>query len=290
MNHNSRVLLTLFFLLAALATACFLLRPGVSLQEGKTHVYMLDIGQGDSFLIVVPDGRKILIDGGRDAAVLSELSKVMPAGDHAIDVMIATHPDADHIGGLPYVLQRYHVKLFLTAQVFTDTKTFASLYQELSKQHIPSYYARHGMTLTLDTVHPVTFSILFPDRDTSNWETNAASVVGRLQAGKRSMLLTGDSPSAVEHFLVEAERDDIDVDVLKLGHHGSKFSSSTEYLQATSPALGLVSAGINNTYGHPSAETIGRLHDLAIPWISTQQKGTVDMSTDGTAQWAWQSI
>jgi competence protein ComEC len=288
MSHRQRTLLILSVLLAGFATTCFLLQPAK--QDGKTRVYMLNIGQGDSFLIVAADDRKILIDGGRDTTVLSELSKVLPVGDTNIDVMIATHPDADHIGGLQYVLQRYHVGLFLTSQVYTDTKTFTSLYQELYKEHIPSYYVRRGMVITLDTTHPTTFTVLFPDRDTSNWITNPASVVGRLLTGNRSMLFTGDSPSSVEHFLVQAEPQLLRSDVLKLGHHGSKFSSSTEYLKIVSPVLGLVSAGIDNKYGHPNPETLARLQALNIPWISTQQKGTVELTTDGKTQWSWQSV
>lgn len=248
---------------------------------------MLNIGQGDSFLIEAANGKKLLIDGGRDSTVLTELSKVL-SGDRAIDVVIATHPDADHIGGLQSVLQRYHVGLFLTSQVTTDTKTFADLYKELYKEHIPSYYGRHGMLLALD--EHTTFTILFPDRDTSGWKTNEASVVGRLDVGERSMLFTGDSPSSVEHFLSIAIPKSLDVDVLKLGHHGSKYSTSTEYLKAVSPKLGLVSAGINNSYHHPNEETLARLKALDIPWVSTQDKGTVDLHTDGIKEWSWESL
>jgi beta-lactamase superfamily II metal-dependent hydrolase len=249
---------------------------------------MLDIGQGDSFLIEAANGKRILIDGGRDSTVLSELSKVMPSGDTSIDVMIATHPDADHIGGLEPVLQRYRVGLFLTSQVTTDTKTFMGLYAELYKEHIPSYYVRRNMVITLDT--DATFTILFPDRDTSGWKTNEASVVGKLQAGTRSMLFTGDSPSSIEHFLVQAYHGELASDVLKLGHHGSKYSSSDEYLKAVAPTLGLVSAGIDNSYHHPNVETLDRLKALNIPWISTQDMGTVALSTDGTAAWSWKSV
>jgi competence protein ComEC len=290
---------TLFVLLAVagvgIILCCTVLKPLPS--NNTAHIFMLDIGQGDSFLIEAADGKKLLIDGGRDTTVLSELSKVLPPGDNTIDIMIATHPDADHIGGLQYVLERYHVGLFLTSQVLTDTKTFTALYKELLKEHIASYYVRRGMVITLDTVHPATFTILFPDRDTTNWITNPASVVGKLQVGTRTALFTGDSPSSVEHYLVEVQKTtptlpsmNLKSDILKLGHHGSKFSSSTEYLQAVSPVLALISAGIDNKYGHPNVETLARLKMLNIPWISTQQKGTVDLTTDGTAQWTWHSV
>jgi competence protein ComEC len=296
MPYKHRTLLILLGIVAVLMLASYLLQSPSN--NGNAHIYMLDIGQGDSFLIVAADNKKILIDGGRDTTVLSELAKVMPYGDTTIDVMIATHPDADHIGGLQYVLQRYHVDLFLTSEVFTDTQAFTALYKELYKEHIPSYYVRHGMTITLDTVHSASFAVLFPDRNTSNWITNPASVVGRLQVGNRSALFTGDSPSSVEHFLVQAMDSTslttssftLKSDILKLGHHGSKYSSSIEYLRAVSPVLGLISAGIDNKYGHPNADTIARLQSLHIPWISTQQKGTVELTTDGTVQWSWRSV
>jgi competence protein ComEC len=288
MSNYHRTLFISFCIFGVFAASCILLQP--ARHDGKTHIFMLDIGQGDSFLIEAADGKKILIDGGRDTTVLSELAKVLPIGDQTIDIMIATHPDADHIGGLQYVLDRYHVGLFLTSQVMTDTNTFADLYKELLKERTPSYYVRHGMVLTLDSAPLTTFTILFPDRDTSNWITNPASVVGRLLVGNRSALFTGDSPSSVEHFLVQAEPEALPSDILKLGHHGSKFSSSTEYLKAVDPMLGLISAGIDNKYGHPNQETLGRLQDLNIPWISTQQKGTVDLTTDGTSQWVWHSV
>jgi competence protein ComEC len=290
MTRQNRTLLISVGIAAALASLCFIVLPLPVSNTGQIHVFMLDIGQGDSFLIEAADGKKLLIDGGRDTTVLSELSKVLAPGDNTIDVMIATHPDADHIGGLQYVLERYHVGLFLTSEVLTDTKTFTALYKELLKEHVTSYYARRGMVITLDAIHKTTFTILFPDRDTTNWITNPASVVGRLDVYQRSVLFTGDSTSSVEHFLVQTDAQDLKSDILKLGHHGSKYSSSTEYLQAVHPVLGLISAGINNRYGHPNVETLARLKTLGIPWISTQQKGTIELTTDGTHQWTWKSI
>jgi competence protein ComEC len=286
MITRRRVFSSLFGLGALFAAAIYLLQPQHA--DGMAHVYMLNVGQGDSFLIVSAEGKKLLIDGGKDTSVLNELSKVLAPGDQAIDVMIATHPDADHIGGLQSVLQRYHVGLFLTSQVGTDTKTFTDLFKQIASDGIPSYYVRHGMVLALGS--NATFTILFPDRDTSAWKTNEASVVGRLNVGSRSMLFTGDSPSSVEHFLVLAEPKELHVDVLKLGHHGSKYSSSLEYLNAVAPTLGLVSAGVANSYHHPNVEMLGRLDTDHIPWISTQDKGTVELTTNGTEQWTWKSV
>lgn len=249
-------------------------------REMQASISMLDIGQGDSFLIESPEGKRMLIDGGRDQTVLAELAKRMPMGEKTIDVIIATHPDADHIGGLADVISRYHVGLFLTSDVQSDTQTEVKLLQTIADKKIPAYYVRAGMRVAFDP--SMRFDILFPDRSTTNWETNTASVVGRLQIGTTSALFTGDSPSPVEHFLVQQQPQAIDVDILKLGHHGSKYSTSAEFLKASSPTLALISAGVGNSYGHPASDVLARLRALAIPFVSTQDHGQVVLTTDGT--------
>lgn len=279
MNEKLRILKYLLILILIFGLICTLLRERT--VDTIPRISMLDVGQGDSFLIQAANGKQLLIDGGRDASVIIELEKVMPHGDRSIDVVIATHPDADHIGGLSEVVKRYEVGLFLTSQVIAETEMFQSLHAQLLKENIPSYYARHGMTLTLDEVLPSTFTILFPDRDTSDWETNTTSIVGRLDIGETSILFTGDSPISVEQFLIAADPKILDVDILKLGHHGSKTSTSEELLKATTPELALISAGINNQYGHPSKEVIERLEQFDIPWVSTATEGIFTISTDG---------
>lgn len=285
MQRKSRNLLVLLVAIVGLGVWCLIHQPQEKGVVALGHIYMLDVGQGDSFLIQAPNGRQLLIDGGKDSKVLAELAKVMPLGDRSIDVMIATHPDADHVGGLASVLGRYQVGLFMTTQATSDTDVYTELMKIVADQQIPAYYARQGMTLMLDKEHTTKFSILFPDRDTSGWETNTASVVGRLDIGKTSALFTGDSPISIEQYLVKANPKELNVDILKLGHHGSKTSSSIEYLHAASPILTLISAGYRNSYGHPAAEVVTRLASLKIPSISTIDKGTVTLSSDGV-KWA----
>lgn len=250
-----------------------------------TKVHMLNVGQGDSFLIEGKDGTQMLIDGGRDANVLSELSKVMDFNDKYIDVVIATHPDADHIGGLVDVFKRYKVGLFLTSDVVGETQIYKSLIDSVVEKKIPAYYVRQGMNLNL--ADKTDFKILFPDRNTHNWETNSASIVGRLQIGELSALFTGDSPISVEKYLTNSIPEDLDVDILKLGHHGSKTATSSEYLKVTTPELTLISAGVNNSYGHPDKEVLSLLKKFNVPFVSTQtagpsaQAGTYTLETDG---------
>ncbi len=252
-------------------------------ESPMAKVHMLSVGQGDSFLIEAVDGTQILLDGGKDATVLSELSKVMVWNDKYIDVVIATHPDADHIGGLVDVLKRYKVGLFLTSDVVAETQTYKTLINSVVDKKIPAYYVRQGMNLNF--ADKTDFKVLFPDRDTHTWETNTASIVGRLQigppAGGASILFTGDSPVSIEEYLAKTIPKELDVDILKLGHHGSKTSTSSEYLRATSPDLTLISAGVNNSYGHPHKEVTDLLKKFNIPFVSTQTAGMVTLETDG---------
>ncbi len=278
MTSKTAKIALLFCLILILGVLCFVSKPKQELNN-LSKIHMLNVGQGDSFLIESVDGTQLLLDGGRDATVLTELSKVMAWNDKYIDVVIATHPDADHVGGLVDVLKRYKIGLFLTSDVVADTQTYKSLIQSVVDKKIPAYYVRQGMNLNL--ADKTDFKILFPDRDTHDWETNTASVVGRLQIGDRSALFTGDSPISVEKYLAQTITKELDVDVLQIGHHGSKTSTSSEYLKATTPELGLISAGLNNSYGHPHPEVLDLLKKFSIPWVSTQQAGAYTLQNDG---------
>lgn len=281
MSKRARTLVLLVFIFLFLVLCVLILLP--KKRDGLARVYMLNVGQGDSFLIESKEGKRILIDGGKNTQALSELSKIIPFGNRSIDVVIATHTDADHIGGLPLILSRYDVGLFITTEALSDTSSVQALYKILEKKNIPSYYARHGMDILLNKEEGVeeVFSILFPDRNTKGWNTNAASVVGRLSVGKRSVLFTGDAPSSVEDFLAKAIPKKVEADILKLGHHGSKTSTSQLFLSVVKPQLALVSAGIGNSYGHPAKEVIERIDKAKARVVSTQDKGTVLLKTDG---------
>lgn len=270
MNRRLKILTILTISTTLLAAAVYLQHtPG----EGRSELVMLDVGQGDSFLIQTVSGKQILIDGGRRSEALGELAQVLPPGDTTIDVVIATHPDADHIGGLPYIVSKYKISLFLTTQTTTGNEVFKQLQSELFKKNIPSYYVRSGMKIKLDK--EITFEILFPDRDTTTWETNTASVVGRVVSKNTSALFMGDAPQSIELYLVKKYKEYLNTDILKIGHHGSKTSTAKEFIEAVSPELALISAGKQNQYGHPNQEVLDSLSELKIRWISTAGKGTV---------------
>jgi competence protein ComEC len=243
---------------------------------------MLDVGQGDSFLIQTTTGKQMLIDGGKDATVLAELARLLPVGDRSIDVVLATHPDMDHIGGLDEVLKRYKVGLFLTSAVGTDTKEYVSLLELLKAKQIEPIVARQGMKITFSDTE--SFTVLFPDRDVTGWESNSGSVIGVFAAGEQRVLFTGDAPASVEQYLVATIPKQLDVDIVKLGHHGSRTSTTAALLKAATPELALISAGKDNSYGHPHKEVLTLLQQFAIPFVSTQDTGTVTLETDG-ATW-----
>lgn len=242
-------------------------------------VSYLDVGQGDSIFIETKEGTQMLIDGGRDDRVLIKLKEVMPVGDTSIDIVIGTHPDADHIGGLVSVLKNYKIGMILEPGSSSDSKIYKALEDEISKDKINRVLARQGMVINLGD--GATFKILFPDQDVTNWETNDSSVVGKLVYGKDSFLFTGDSPIKIEDYLLDTVPAELSSRVLKLGHHGSRTSSSTEYLKAVSPHVGIISAGLHNSYGHPHQETLGRLKELGIPYLSTTDKGTITFTSNG---------
>lgn len=242
-------------------------------------VYFFDVGQGDAILIESPSRQRILIDGGRNRKILAELGKVLPFADRRIDVVIATHPDSDHIGGLPEVISRYKVGVFLESGVRSGSSLDEELESRLEDKEIPVVLAKRGMALALND--GVRLEIIFPVTDVSNWETNRASVVSRLVYGEHDFLFTGDSPSQIENVLIALDGTKLDVEVLKIGHHGSRTSTSLEFAEVTTPEYAVISAGRDNTYGHPHSEVLDNLKKVNAEILSTAEYGTILFKTDG---------
>lgn len=245
-------------------------------------VAFLDVGQGDSIYIEAPNGRQMLVDGGPDATVLSRLSKVMPFADRSIDMIVATHPDSDHIGGFPVLLDNYKVGNILENGFKSDSKIYSSLEEKVAKKKINKIIARRGMCIVLDDKRNIYFDILFPDRDVNTLESNEGSIVGKLVYGDESFMLTGDASLYTENLIENNENDNtLHSDVLKLGHHGSRTSSSILWLKKVMPEVAIISVDKGNKYGHPHKELLDRLSSLHIPFLSTADLGNIVFESDG---------
>lgn len=242
-------------------------------------VYFLDVGQGDAIFIEAPNRNQVLIDGGRNKALIRQLSEVMPFYDRSIDLVIATHPDLDHIGGLPFVLDRFSVGGFMEPGVEVDTLVYRTMEKTLEEKGIPKIIARRGMRAVLD--QEVFLDILFPDRDVSGLEPNDASIVAKLSYGETAFMLTGDAPRKMELYLVSLDGNYLQSDVLKAGHHGSRTSSDLIFVGFVNPKYGIISAGRNNSYGHPYQEVLDVFDKLGVSVLSTADLGTIGFSSNG---------
>ena len=247
-------------------------------------VDVLDIGQGDSIFIETPNMRRILIDGGPDSAVLGKLSKRLPFWNKSLDVVILTHPDQDHLMGLLSVLKKYKIDYILWTGIVRDGGNYQKWLELLAKKQ------KQGSKIIIADVNTKIISgNVFVDtfNPVENLEgryfgkiSNDTGIVSRLLYGKNSFLFTADVSSKVEEGIV---RDNINLasDVLKVPHHGSKYSSSEVFLQAVKPKFAIISVGKDNTYGHPTQEVLQKLQKFGINIFRTDRDGDVEIISDG---------
>lgn len=248
-------------------------------EDGELRVVFFDVGQGDSIYIKSPTGAQVLIDGGPDSSVLRNLSRELGFFDRDVDVVIATHEDKDHVGGLPSVFRRYTVNTFVRTENQGESGAAITLDTLPKERGIHVVYARRGDILDLGGGAVLT--ILFPDRDPTGWETNTSSIVARLTYGDSEFLFTGDSPSSIEEYLVSSYGTSLQSDVLKLGHHGSRTSSSENFINTVRPLYAIVSAGKGNSYGHPHKETIETVMNEGAEILETSKEGSIVFVSDG---------
>ena len=196
--------------------------------------------------------------------------------DRKIDAFIITNPDQDNIGGFLDVLKIYQVDEVFEPGTLTDSKVYQNLKDELKKKNVPSILAKKGMRLNLGD--GVFIQILFPDRDVSFWSTNDGSIVAKLFYGNTSIMLTGDATIKTEKIILEENSmAQLNSDILKVGHHGSRTSTSPEFVKATSPTYAFISDGKNNKYGHPHQETLDVLSLFGAKIFRTDLLGTIIM-------------
>lgn len=241
-------------------------------------IVFLDIGQGDSILIESPTGNQILIDGGLNRKVLEALGREIPFYDRSIDVVVATHPDADHIGGLPFVLKRYRVGNYFDNGMVFDTSLFEELDREIINKKISYFKTTQGMLIDIGGG---AYIRVFSPIDSGGDDTNKNSVVAKLYFGGTSVLLTGDAPLETENILVKKYGKDLESDILKVAHHGSKYSLSEAFLSAVSPVESVISVNRDNRYGHPNIEVLDFLKEIKSNISQTCEEGNIVSESDG---------
>ncbi len=247
----------------------------VDLFNKNLRVSFYDIGQGDAVFIETPENYQILIDGGPSPNILRKLGRDMIFWDKTIDLIIATHPDSDHISGLIDVLKRYKVKNVLISPIISkDTDVFKVFYQAIWNEGARLYLAEAGQSFS-----DINFKVLYPFKFTEYkplGDFNDMSIVNLLEYKGQKILFTGDATKAVEDILLE-KYPEIDIDILRVGHHGSKTSSSFNFLKSISPDLAIIQVGKDNYYKHPHISVIERFQNFGIPIWRTDLDGDLKL-------------
>lgn len=253
--------------LAWLATSVF------ALQTPK--LIFFDVGQGDAIFISA-GSNQVLIDGGAGGKILEKLGKSMPFLDKKIELIIVTHPDKDHIGGLVDVLSRYEIEEIMYSDITSETKAFDSFKELIKQKNIKTIAPIFGQVV--DIYPKISLEILYPFGDIKGQtfsNENNISTVAKLIFGQKTVLLTGDAEEPVE---IQLQNSNVNLksDILKVGHHGSKSASSANFIKTVSPSTAIISVGKDNSYGHPHQEVLDSLSGIDI--LRTDLLGDIEFN------------
>ena len=282
---RSRALLPL----GGAAAACFLVFTALGARpDGRLHMTVLDVGQGDSILLQGPNGGRALVDTGPDPdRLVALLDQRIPAWDRRLDLVVLTHPHEDHVAGLAALLDRYRVTEIVEPGMVGPGPGDAAYRRRLAELGRESRVVAAGNLLWLDGMRidiawplPGTVPLRPPDSGTG---INNVSIVLDIKFGARRLVLAGDVEHQIDPQLLAAgiARHDHDLDVLKVAHHGSGTATTDAFVEQMRPRVAVVSAGLGNPYGHPSPATVQRLSDSGARVFRTDIDGSVDISTDG---------
>ncbi len=269
-----------FLIIAAFVIWIAAFSSGTADVDKNLKVYFFDVGQGDSEYIKMPDGKDILIDGGPDDKVLQELGKVMDFGDRRIDLVVLTHPHADHLTGLVDVISRYDIGEIWESGVEYPSATYDAWKSEIKNKNISDKFVQAGDEKDFNE-GAIKFLVLYPLSNLKNQKidnVNNASVVTELQDGNFTSLFLGDAEkSAQSKFLFKLSK----TTIIKVGHHGSENGLLEDLLKITRPAIAVIEVGKDNKFGHPAASTINLLKSYAVQIYRTDQNGTVEIIWNG---------
>lgn len=241
--------------------------------ESSLRVNFIDVGQGDSEFIELPNGETLLIDAGTNETGADVVNYIESLGYSSIDYVVGTHPHEDHIGGLDDVIRTFDVESVYMPKVTADTKTFEDVLDAVAEKGLSINTAKAGVTLV--DGDGLSVKMLAPVLDEYD-NTNDYSAVIRIVYDDTSFIFMGDAEQYAEDLITG----DVDSDVLKVGHHGSSTSTGEAFLERVSPSYAVISCGLGNSYGHPHTETIEKLG--GIPVFRTDEMGTIVATSDGS--------
>lgn len=248
-------------------------------HKGILTFAVLNIGQGDALWIESPTGVQVLVDGGPNNTLMREVPYIMPWYDRHIDMIVVTNPDKDHYEGFISLMKKYSVDTVLEPGTTNKSDTYATLEKEISDKKIKKVTAQRGQVIDLGG--GAYLQVLFPDRDISGLPSNDGSLVMKLVYGETSVMLQGDSTAKIEDYLLTLGTTTLKSTILKAGHHGSRTSSTEEYVRVVDPEWTVISSGINNDYGHPHIETVETMEKLKISTYDTCNNGRLVFESDG---------
>ncbi|HRY82284.1 MAG TPA: ComEC/Rec2 family competence protein [Candidatus Moranbacteria bacterium] len=247
-------------------------------QNQKLKVVFFDVGQGDAILISKGDNQ-ILIDGGPSGKIeMEKLGKYIPFWDRKIELIIATHPDQDHIGGLISAMENYKIGKVIDNGVENDSQVYKKYLEIIANKNIERLKGKRGMNIKMKDAD---LKILYPNYVLENpptggsKDTNTDSLVAKLNYGENSFLFTGDFPTEKDQDIFNSGAD-LSANVLRVAHHGSKYATSEEFLSEVSPTEAIISVGKNNSYGHPAPEILDRLKAKNINILRTDEVGDIE--------------
>ncbi|MGN0535168.1 MAG: ComEC/Rec2 family competence protein [Eubacterium sp.] len=249
----------------------------VSVKNTGVTVHFLDVGQGDSEFVELPEGKCMLIDASTAEYGDDIVSTVQGLGYDKIDYLVATHPHADHIGGMAQVIESLDIGEIYMPKAVSTTKTFENLLETISHKNLQITTATAGKEIC--TYSDVTAKFLAPVSDSYD-ETNDYSAVVKITYGDNSFLFMGDAEKLSEDEMLANDIYSLNADVLKVGHHGSSSSTGTAFLQAVNPKYAVISCGEGNSYGHPHKETVDLLNSFEVAIFRTDKDGTVTVRCD----------
>ncbi len=263
--------------------------------DGRLHMWVLDVGQGDAILLRTPQGHTALVDGGPGAtSLLNGLGAHLPLWQHSLDMVVLTHPHQDHMMGLPELLDRYGVAEVVQTEFSPTVGIQAEWAYTLKSKSITVHYARRGERISFDGEPDLWLDVLSPITPSAAQErhtraqgddVNNTSVVLQLHYGAHSIMLEGDAQAEAEAQMVRYEGADLRSTVLKVGHHGSATSSSASFLATTGPKVAIISVGADNKFGHPASQTLNALQQTGALIYRTDQNGTVEVVANKSRIW-----